>query len=303
MSQKVLVAGLTNIEVTLQVEAFPIHYSPVLYPFFGVNSSVSGVGYNVAKALTMLGNRVDFLSMVGQDAARSLVREQFTSDGISAQYVLDSLDKTPHSVILYDKQGSRQIHVDLKDIQERVYPQALFEQALMACSLVVACNVNFARPFLEAAGRAGKKIATDVHAIADLEDDYNRDYMAAADILFMSHERLPCPPEEWTREVVRRYGTEIVVIGLGAEGALLSVKSHHFLGRIPAVYVRPVVNTIGAGDALFSAFLHLYQQTQNPYEAIKKAIVFASYKIGTTGAADGFLTQEQLDRLCMEMAV
>jgi acarbose 7IV-phosphotransferase len=297
MSGKIVVAGLTNIEVTLHVESFPIQYTPVLYPFFGINSSVSGVGYNVAKALTTLGNPIEFVSMIGKDVAGTLVRDTLRAEGIGDEYVLNSLDTTPQSVILYDKNGNRQINVDLKDIQERVYPQVLFERALAKCSLAVVCNINFARPFLDSATRHEIIIATDVHAIGNTEDDYNRDYMAAATILFMSHENLPCSPEEWARWLVNRYGTEIVVVGLGAEGALLSVKSHHYLGRIPAVYTRPVVNSIGAGDALFSAFVHVYNQTQNPYEAIKRAVVFASYKIGTAGAAEGFLSETELEAL------
>ncbi|MBI5669676.1 MAG: carbohydrate kinase family protein [Chloroflexi bacterium] len=293
----ILVAGLINIEITLRVEAFPIYYNPVNYPFFGVNSSVSGVGYNVAKALTVLGNDLSFLSLIGRDAARTLVRETLLNDCIPGDHVLDILDQTPHSVILYDKTGRRQINVDLKDIQERTYPPDIFEAALAEASLVVPCNVNFSRAFLRKAWQAGKPVATDVHAIADLEDAYNGDYMRYASVLFMSHEKLPTSPEQWARQIMNRYGTEIIVIGLGADGALLSVKSHRFLERIPAVDTRPVVNTIGAGDALFSAFVHIYHRTRNPYEAIRKAMVFASYKIGSTSAADGFLSAEQLDAL------
>ena len=40
----VLVSGLINIETTLRVDAFPIPYFPVRYPFFGVSSTVSGIG-------------------------------------------------------------------------------------------------------------------------------------------------------------------------------------------------------------------------------------------------------------------
>ena len=51
----ILVCGLINIETTLKVDNFPIEYSPVEYNFFGVNSSISGVGYNIVKALKTLG--------------------------------------------------------------------------------------------------------------------------------------------------------------------------------------------------------------------------------------------------------
>lgn len=300
---KILVAGLTNIEVTLKVESFPIHYNPVLYPFHGVNSSVSGVGFNVAKALTRLGDSVSFLSLTGKDVMQKLVKQALSDEEIRGKYVLDRLKHTPQSVIIYDPYGNRQINIDLKDIQDSIYPQVLFQQALDECSMAVLCNINFARPFLETARRAGKPIATDVHTIADIEDYYNRDYMAAANILFMSHERLPCSPEDWAKWVIHRYGTEIIVIGLGADGALLAVKDDNFIERIPAIHTRPVVSTIGAGDALFSCFIHYYQQTNDPYEAIRKAVVYASYKIGATSAADGFLSAQELNVWFMRVAV
>lgn len=293
----VLVSGLINLEITLRVEHFPIDYTPVRFPFHGVGSSVSGVGYNVARALTILGSPVRFLSLVGRDPAGHLVHHSLERDGIEGDLVLASMDQTAHSVILYDAAGQRQINVDLKDVQEQTYPLDLFERALAGCEMAVLCNVNFARPFLARARQAGTRIATDVHTVADLDDDYNRDFMAAADILFMSDELLPSPPEAWIHRVMDRYEPEIAVVGLGSQGALLAVRRDRFVGRIPAVRTRPVVNTIGAGDALFSAFVHSYHRSGNPYLALRKAIAFASYKIGTAGAADGFLDGEGLDAL------
>ncbi len=299
----ILVSGLINLETTLRVDAFPIQYAPVHYPFFGVHSTISGVGYNVAKALTTLGDTVRFASLIGRDPVSTLAREALARDGIPDELVVQSLAHTPQSVILYDGSGRRQINVDLKDIQEQVFPQEMFQRALGACSLAVLCNINFSRPFLRLARREGKLVATDVHAISDLDDAFNRDFMQAADVLFMSDEYLPCPPREWVQEVLGRYGNEIVVVGLGAQGALLAVKSDGFVQQIPAVQTRQVVNTIGAGDALFSAFVHFYNASRNPYQALEKAVVFASYKIGETGAAAGFLDETRLNKLCAQVGV
>jgi ribokinase len=292
----ILVSGLINLETTVQVDGFPIPYLPVRYPFFGVKSTVSGVGYNIAKALTTLGNQVRLLSLIGKDTAGGQARTALKADGIEAGFVLDQLQQTAQSAILYEKSGRRQINVDLKDIQEQAYPAAHFEEAASGCQLAVLCNINFSRPLLDLARRRGMRIATDVHTIGNLEDSYNADFMRAADVLFLSNERLPDPPETWARRLLQQYGNEIVAIGLGSEGALLAVKRDNFVERIPAVYTRPVVNTIGGGDALFSAFIHVYSQTHDPYMAIRKAVVFASYKIGATGAAEGFLDSQSLDR-------
>lgn len=62
----------------------------------------------------------------------------------------------------------------------------------------------------------------------------------------------------------------------------------------PAVRTRKVVSTIGAGDALFSAFIYFYSKNRCPFEALKNATVFASYKIGENGAASGFLPESEL---------
>lgn len=50
-------------------------------------------------------------------------------DGIPGAGVLDLLEATPQSVILYDDAGRRAINVDLKNIQETPYPPEAFEAA------------------------------------------------------------------------------------------------------------------------------------------------------------------------------
>jgi ribokinase len=280
---KILVSGLINLETTLQVEKFPLDYFPVRYPFGGIHSTVSGVGYNVARALSILGDTVQLLALIGKDSAALLVQRALQENHIPGMTVLSQMEYTPQSVIIYDREGKRQIHVDLKDIQEQVYPEAYFEHSIQSSVLAVMCNINFSRSFLKRAKQEGVWIATDVHAIRDLED-----------------ENLPCAPEEWVRQVQNRYGPEIIVVGLGSKGALLAVRSDHFMERLPAVTVRPIVSTIGAGDALFSCFNHYYAGTRDPYDAIRKAIFFAAYKIGASGAAEGFLTEEELVKLVKE---
>jgi sugar/nucleoside kinase (ribokinase family) len=299
----ILVSGLINIETTLQVEGFPILYNPVNYPFFGVNSRVSGVGYNLARALTVLGDQVRFLSLIGADPAGQLVRTALANDCIDDRCVLSSLPATAQSVILYDPQGRRQIYVDLKDIQEQAYPQHLFQESAAGCDWLALCNINFSRPMLARAREAGQRVATDVHALSDLDDPYNRDFMQAAQVLFMSDENLPVAPQEWARRIWDRFGTEVVVIGMGGQGALLAVHRDHAITHFPALYTRPVVNSIGAGDALFSAFLHVYAKTGDPYLSLRKAMVFASYKVGVASAAEGFLDERGLEQWVSKLDV
>lgn len=291
-----LVSGLINIETTLRIAEFPLMYNPVNYPFHGVQTSVSGVGYNVAKALTRLGHGVKFLSLIGTDEfAADVVRAALKKDEIPADFVLPQVASTAQSVILYDHQGNRQIHVDLKDLQEQHYPLELFQSAAQSCEMLVLCNINFSRSLLAPARATGKWIATDLHSIGSVDDAYEQDFLRAAQIVFLSHENLPIPPEDFARAVLDRYQNEIVVIGLGAQGALLAVRRDGTIQRVPAVVTRPVVNTIGAGDALFSAFIHEFVAHRDALQALRTAVVYASYKIGAVSAADGLLNAAELD--------
>ena len=299
---RILVSGLINLETTLKVEGFPLHYRPVSYPFFGVNSRVSGVGYNLTRALTTLGHDVCFVSLIGRDQAGGLVRQALQSDGLNGEFVLDTLPETAQSAILYDGDGRRSIFTDLKDIQDRAYPPEKFDEAAAGCELWALCNINFSRPFLQLGRQRGARIATDLHTISDLDDPYNRDFWAAADILFMSDEHLPVPPAEWMRRVWARYNASIVVIGLGAQGALLGLREEDRMVMVPAVKTRPIVNTIGAGDALFSAFLHGTSRGLAPEEALRRAVVFASWKIGVRSAAEGFLNAAELETLYQDLS-
>jgi len=291
------VSGLINIENTLKIENFPLNYFPVCYPFNSIDTTVSGVGYNIAKILNTLGNKVNFLSIVGNDLLSKLVYLELQKDRLEERYILPIIQKTPSSIVIYDKDGKRQIHCDLKDIQDTDYPLESYKDAIKECDIAILCNINFNRRFLDIARKNGKIIATDVHTIKEIDDSYNSDFMKSATILFQSDENLPCSPEEWAKIVIDRYGTEIVVVGLGKNGVLLSVKKDNCTKRYKAVYTRPVVNTIGAGDALFGSFVHFYNKTSDPYYSIEKAKIFASYKIGENGAANGFLTEEKLDEI------
>lgn len=288
---KILVSGLVNVETTCAVRQFPVEYYPIDYPFFGVRSAVSGVAYNIAKGLRCLGDDVGLLSMTGDDFQSRYIREQLESLGVDPGGVLPVLSQTPSSVILYDPSGRRQVYCDLKDIQERTYP--LPEGILEDADLVICCNINFNRPLLHAAKAAGKRIATDVHVLGNIHDDYNKEFMAAAQILFLSDEAVGDGYRGFLRALYETYGNEIIVMGRGSKGAALCHGGQVF--ELPAVQVGEVVNTVGAGDALFTAFAHYSAHGHAPLEALVRAQLFASNKIRVSGGAEGFVGPDKIE--------
>jgi ribokinase len=294
---KILVSGLINFETTLKIDKFPIDYFPVAYPFGGVNSTVSGVGFNVAKALKILGAEVSLLSITGADIVSRLIETEMEKCGLGREFIVKSIQSTPQSVIIFDETGKRQIHVDLKDIQQAVYPPALFAKAARGADILVLCNINFSRPMLAEGVKAGRVIACDVHALSPADcGGYNADFIRGSDILFFSDENIGGAAEDFIRHLTGLYPIKIIAAGMGAKGALLYVKKDDCFRHYPALNLRPVVNTVGAGDSLFSAFVYYYAETRDPYFAMERASVFAAWKVGANGGAEGFLSAAEMMR-------
>ncbi len=293
---KILISGLVNIETTLKISKFPIEYYPVNYPFFGIHSNVSGVAYNLSKALKTLGDEARLVSFIGNDEEGVRVLKKLEDDSISSTNIIKTSGETPASVILYDGTGRRQIHCDLKDLQER---EVIITESLLRlmeeCSLVVPCNINFSRPVMRKAKELGKLIAVDVHVLNSIDDPFNKEFIENADILFLSDEQLPCVPAEFSSLLFDRYGCPIIVTGMGKKGAMLYESGKCVM--IDAVKTDRVVNTVGAGDALFSAFLHFFLKGFTPADALMRAQAFAALKIGFNGASNGFCSEVEVEKM------
>ena len=292
---KIFVSGLVNVETTCSVCGFPIEYSPVDYNFFGIGSAASGVGLNVASALSALGDDVTLATFLADDAAGLIVHEACRN---IADCRFAECGSTAQSVVLYDSDGRRRIYTDLKDIQELRLPHTCYDD-LSDFDAFCLCNINFSRELLPLAKAAGKPIFCDVHCLSDIRDEYNADFMRYADVLFLSNEHISGTEESFVKALVSEYPCSVIVVGMGDKGALLYERDADSFTVLPAVHTRKVVNTVGAGDALFSAFVHFYAAGHKAVEALRLATYFASYKIGESGAAKGFLTEAELFRISM----
>lgn len=222
------------------------------------------------------------------------IERKMRRDDISV-HLFHSLKQTPVSVVLYDDDGRRQIYCDLKDIQEKQLQEENYEELLAKCDVVAACNISFNRPLLRRAKELGKMVATDVHVLSDIRDEYNQDFLRAADILFLSDEGLPCAPEVFLDQLSTAYPFKIGVIGLGSKGAMLYDREKDEIYHLAAAKTKHVVNNVGAGDALFSAFVHFFGQGMEAIPALERAQIFAAKKISFSGASVGFPYEAEVE--------
>ena len=99
--KNILVSGLVNVETTIKVRGFPINYYPIDYPFFGVQSRVSGVCLNLAAAAHVLGDAVRLQSMTGTDFESEYICQTLKERGIPTDGLIPSLKATPTSAVRY----------------------------------------------------------------------------------------------------------------------------------------------------------------------------------------------------------
>ena len=293
---KFLVAGVTQIETIVRVDKIPVSFSPMTSEKDTIFTEMGGDAYNESLALEWLGDDVTFMSIVGRNQDMGMINPPDRKITLSTQYIIPQMKATPTEVVLYDKNRKQQIFEDIKDLRENVYDMSMVTPIADACDMMVLANANFCRPFAKAAAQLHKPIAVNIRSYKPEKEKYNTDFLEPAKVLYFSDDTLTEDPYEFIDRISGTYGTEIIILGQGSEGLILYDKIRDIRAHYKTVKTNEVVNTIGAGNALFACFLHYYMETGDSVNAIKNALLFASYKIGYMGTSNGFMTTDQLEQ-------
>jgi ribokinase len=291
-----VVAGVIQIETIVKVDKIPIEYSPVTSVPDTIFTSAGGDAFNETLALSWLGDKAELLSVVGRSLDFGILNPPDREVTINTDYVLPVIDSTPTQVVLYDRERKEQIFEDIKSLRDAEYRMSMVPPMVAACDMVVLSNANFCRPFIQAAKDFNKKIAVNIHTYNPEKEKYNVDFLENANILYFSDDTIETDPFDFVRGIADKYNTDIIILGQGSKGLILYDKKRDINLHYDTVKTNEVVNTTGAGNALFACFLHYYQETGDSTLAIKNAMLFASYKIGYMGTSIGFMTVEQLEQ-------
>jgi sugar/nucleoside kinase (ribokinase family) len=295
MGSRIVVAGVASLAVHLAVEGFPVCYEPVGQPLW-LESGAGGAGAQIAAILRALGDQVRLCTVVGPDAAGRLVREELRAGGLDGPGVVQGPGSS-HSVVLVAADGRRIVYPHLAVVNTVQYPPERFVEAVRDADLAVLTNTDFVRRLLPPAVLRGVPIAVDVNVIADINERYYQPWLEVADIIFCSHERLPCTPRQWIARVLTRYpGAGIAAVGCGAAGSILGLRDGRLVS-VGAVAPLGVRNTSSAGDSLFAAFLHGWLATGNPVEALSDAVLYAGWRIGHRSPTSVLIDRPELTAL------
>lgn len=291
---KFVVAGIVQIETIVKVERIPIEYTPLVSQPNTIFTNIGGDAYNESLALTALGNHVEFLSMIGKNDKNQLACIAENEYCLDTTHVKLMLEETPTAVVLYDNERRQQIYEDVKDIHDAVYDIELFKKCIVDADAVVLANANFCRPLAKAAVEAGKTLAINFRGFTEQKERHNKDLLSLADIVYVGDDNIVDSSYDFVKRLANTYGSKVVILGQGAKGVIIYSRKDDLIAHYNTVKTNEIVNTVGAGNSLFSCFLHFYISTGDAVYAIKNALLFASYNIGFMGTSNGFLTEERL---------
>ena len=292
---KFIVAGITQLETIVKVKEIPIKYEPYTGERDTIYIAAGGDAFNESLALKWLGNDVEFMTVVGENEDLSIFNPSNREVTLPTDYFLPIIKETPKEVLLYDARRRTQRFEDLKDIRDAKYDMMLVDPLVGDCDMMVLSNVNFCRPFITRAVDHNKKLAVKIHSFKRDKEIYNEDFLKNANIIYFNDNSIDEEPFEFVKEMANKYDPEIIILGQGEKGAIIYDKVKDFTVHYDAVNSGQIVNTAGAGNALFACFLHYFLKTGDSKVAVHKALLFAANKIGYMGTSNGFMTEEQLE--------
>jgi sugar/nucleoside kinase (ribokinase family) len=248
-SPQVLVAGPVSWNRIVHLDALP---DPRPHTVFARSHTDTVGGTSAGKALNLvaLGAEVALATVLGDDVEGDLARAGLEHRHL-ALLAEASVGGTEQHLNLMDATGGR-VSVYLRLPEPPVHPvhEAALAAALDACAVAVIDLAEASRPLLSRARCAGRPVWCDVHDY-DGEAAFHRDWVDAADVLFLNDDGMANPLPFMRSRVAA--GTSLVVCTQGARGATAVTATDEL--HVPVRPVDDAVDTNGAGDAFFSGFL------------------------------------------------
>ncbi len=263
---------------------------------------VGQAGGYASRGYARLGKRTAFIGHVGDDFGGRHIRETLAGDGVDTTALFTDPTGTARSINFMYPDGRRKNFYDGK-AHMSLMPDLDVCRAVLAEARLAHFNLpNWARRLLPEAKALGVTIAVDLQDVVRPDDDYRRDFIQWADILFFSAVNY-ADPAPLIHAFLASAPRRVVVCGLGARGCALGTREGiRFFG--PVKLEAPVVDTNGAGDGLAVGFLSSYVLDGYALEdSIRRGQIVARHTCAIKASSAGLISAERLETLFRDRAV
>jgi sugar/nucleoside kinase (ribokinase family) len=187
---------------------------------------------------------------IGEDDAGTHVRDGLAAGGVDLRVTLDPTGTAQH-VNLMDPDGGRISIMLANGSPDLAFDATALAREVADAHLVVVDLAPWTPRALAIAVSSGRPIWTDLHD-HDGTSSWHAPFVDAAEVVFVSHDRLP-DPRAFLDSLIER-GKRFAVCTMGPAGALALDAAGRWYD-VPATPGVAVVDTNGAGDAFFAGTL------------------------------------------------
>ncbi len=299
---RLLVIGSANLDFTVAVERLPGEGETVSGGALLI--SHGGKGANQALAARRLGAEVRLIAQLGQDAIGDRIVGHLTSAGLPAEGLRRDPDTaTGVALIMVDRAGRNQIAVapgaNRTLTRERLHPlESWIEWAdLLLCQLETPLET--VRWALGEARRLGRRtilnpapprpLPDDLYPLVDVLTPNAGEALALGGVTGGGRDTI----REAAQRLMRK-GTRVVIVTLGADGALLVTPEDAI--HVPGFSV-DAVDTTAAGDAFTGALATALGSGTPPRDAVRFANAAGALTCTRRGAQESLPDRAAVEAL------
>jgi fructokinase len=264
-------------------------FGEVLFDVFPSGSRIGGAPLNVAFRLRSLGNAVDLISRIGDDALCSEVLKFLHSHNISSKNIqIDSVHKTGEVQVTLDANGNASYEIivpcawDFIEVNHHALQAVKNSDAFVFGSLV--CRNEVSKSSLMQLLPQAKYKIFDVNLRAPFYNfELLKTLMVQADMIKFNDDELFLICENFGKKTSKLKeaiafiseftATPSICVTRGKHGAVLFLENSFYKHK---GYKATVVNTVGAGDSFLATLIDQLLKKVTP----KKALDFAC-KVGS----------------------
>lgn len=303
----ILTVGSINMDQVVHVPRLPV-LGETLPGASSLKLVPGGKGANQAVTMARLGAPVAFAGRVGADAFGEQLLKALRADGVDTRLVVvDQQESTGVAFIFLTPEGENAIVVSPGSNNrlgaDDVQMAHIFSTIVQAAALVLQMEipVETAKAVITAGHQANVPVILNLAPAKPLSWDVLTQVhtliVNETEASMLSGQRIDDLQDAHTvATVIHERGIPIVVITLGANGALLvstDEKGQPQYIHQPAPRVQ-VIDTTAAGDCFVGAFTVALTEGQNVADALRFAVYASALKVTRFGAQSGLPTRAEV---------